>query len=408
MRILVINCGGTSIKYQLISWDPDRQTVKARGSVENIGASRSLLKYVSKAGHSRQREIEAQDHASGLQAVLSLLIDPEVGAIADYSVIDAVGHRVVQAGENFRGSFLIDEKLIAELYRYIELAPLHNPANIKGIEACKKLMPNVPQVAVFDNAFHKDIPAHAYIYALPYEYYEKYGIRRYGFHGISFKYMTDRAAELLNLDIGQKRVISLMLGSGTTINAMAYGRSIDVSTGLSPTEGLIQSTRSGDLDPTVITYIMRKEGLGPDEMDKILNCQSGWLGISGVSNNLRLIEEAAEQGNYRARLALDAFAYRVKKYIGAYAAVMGGIDLLLFAGGAGENSALVRAKICEGLNFLGIDLDPERNHSLRGEGLISEANASTPVLVVKTDEEMVIAKETHENIQNSTFNIIKS
>ncbi|KLU62767.1 acetate kinase [Peptococcaceae bacterium CEB3] len=271
-----------------------------------------------------------------MRQALSLLVDPEIGSLSSYREIDAVGHRVVQAGEKFRGTFLIDEALLAALREHSELAPLHNPPNIKGIEACRRLMPDIPQVAVFDNAFHKELPDYAYIYALPYEYYEKYGVRRYCFHGISFKYMTERAAKLLNLDVSQKRIVSLMLGSGTTINALAYGHSVDVSTELSPTEGLIQSTRSGDLDPFVITYIMRKEGLSPEQMDEVLSKRSGWLGISGVSNDLRLVEDAAGQGNTRARLALQVFTYRTKKYIGAYAAAMGGVDLLLFAGGVGE------------------------------------------------------------------------
>lgn len=395
MRILVINCGGTSIKYQVFSWQPDCQNIEAKGAVENIGAPHSVIKYQVTGGQMHVYEVKVSDHEAGLEKVLNLLIDPEIGAFKNYGAIDAVGHRVVQAGEKYRGSFPINAELMDALYRHIELAPLHNPANIRGIEACQKLMPSVPQVAVFDNAFHKDIPDYVYIYALPYAYYEQYGIRRYGFHGISFQYMTERAAALLNFDLTQKRVVSLMLGSGTTINALSYGRSLDVSTGLSPTEGLIQSTRAGDLDPAAITYIMRKEGLTPDQMDHVLNRQSGWLGISGVSNDLRLVEAEANWGNDRARLALDALAYRVKKYIGAYAAAMGGLDLLLFAGGAGENSSVIRAKICAGLEFLGISLDPERNQNLRGEGLVSEAEARTPVFVVNTNEEMIIARETY-------------
>ncbi|KLU62900.1 acetate kinase [Peptococcaceae bacterium CEB3] len=417
MRILVINSGGTSIKYQLFEFRGGELVVVAKGAVENIGQPpahldpietrksrgaaasmgqpHALLKFDVPEQPPFRQEIEAKDHAEGLKQALRLLVDPEIGPLSSYREIDAVGHRVVQAGEKFRGTFLIDEALLVALREHSELAPLHNPPNIKGIEACRRLMPDIPQVAVFDNAFHKDLPDYAYLYALPFEYYEKYGVRRYGFHGISFKYMTERAADLLKIDVTQKRIISLMLGSGTTINALAYGQSVDVSTGLSPTEGLIQSTRSGDLDPFVITYIMRKEGLSPEQMDEVLSKRSGWQGISGVSNDLRLVEEAAGQGNARARLALQAFTYRAKKYIGAYAAAMGGVDLLLFAGGVGENSANIRGEICRGLDFLGIELDPERNATLKGEGLVSRTGASVPVLVVDTNEESVIAKETY-------------
>lgn len=394
MRILVINSGGTSIKCQLFTLTDGQSIAEAKGAVESIGAPRSLLKFAALDRTPLRKEIEAKDHAAGLEQVLRLLVDPKIGFLSAYSEIDAVGHRVVQAGEEFRGSFLIDNDLLAALRQHSELAPLHNPANIRGIEACRQLMPGVSQVAVFDNAFHKDLPDYAYIYALPYEYYEKYGVRRYGFHGISFKYMAERAAELLKVDLGQQRIVSLMLGSGTTIHALAYGRSVDVSTGLSPTEGLIQSTRSGDIDPSVITFIMRKEGFTPEQMDEVLNNRSGWLGISGVSNDLRLVEEAAGQGNRRAKLALQAFAYRAKKYIGAYAAAMGGLDFLLFAGGVGGNSSGIRAEICQGLEFLRIELDPERNSNLKGEGLISQAGTSIPVLVVDTNEETVIAQET--------------
>ncbi|WP_240986791.1 acetate/propionate family kinase [Acididesulfobacillus acetoxydans] len=391
----MLNSGGTSIKYQLFGFRGGELVTVAKGAVESIGQPHSLLKFDVPKQAPLRKEIEAKDHAGGLEQALRLLVDPEIGPLSSYSEIDAVGHRVVQAGEKFRGTFLIDDALLMALREHSELAPLHNPPNIRGIEACRRLMPGVPQVAVFDNAFHKDLPDYAYIYALPYEYYEKYGVRRYGFHGISFKYMTERAAELLKVDVSQKRIISLMLGSGTTINALAYGHSVDVSTGLSPTEGLVQSTRCGDLDPFIITHIMRKEGLSLEEMDEVLSKRSGWLGISGVSNDLRLVEEAAEEGNPQAKLALRAFTYRAKKYIGAYAAAMGGLDLVLFAGGVGENSSVVRAEICRGLEFLGIELDEERNAQLKGEGLVSRPEGSVPVLVVDTNEEAVIAQETY-------------
>lgn len=395
MLILILNCGGTSIKYQVIDITERKELVILRGALESIGAIRSTIRQTRYDDKYVESEIEAQDYYSGLQAVFQALISPICGIGNDYNSIDAVGHRVVQAGEIYRGTYLVNPDLLDALRQNIELAPLHNPANIAGSEFCQRLMPGIPQVAVFDNAWHKDIPDYAYIYALPYEYYQKYGIRRYGFHGISFKYMTERAAALLDLDLSQQRVVSLMLGSGTTISATAYGCPVDVSTGLTPTEGLIQSTRSGDVDPGVVTYIMRKEGLTPDQMDQILNRKSGWLGISGVSNNLKLVEQEAERGNHRANLALDAFSYRCKKYIGAYAAAMGGLDLLIFSGGVGENSSMVRAKVCTGLQFLGIELDPELNTSLLGEGSISRAGSSVPVIVIDTNEEMLIAREVH-------------
>lgn len=393
MLIFVLNCGGTSVKYQLIAMSGE-PSVHVKGTVEGIGSPNCLLRHVLPSGRSLEIPVEAPEHAAGLREVLRILVDPEYGVLDDYSRIDAVGHRVVQGGTNFRGTFLIDDVLLEALRRNIELAPLHNPANIKGIEACQKLMPGIPQVAVFDNALHSDLPDYSYIYALPYEYFEKYGVRRYGFHGISFRYMTEKAAELLQTDLAKMRVISLMLGSGCTANAMAYGQSIDVSTGLSPTEGLIQSTRSGDVDPSVITYIMRKEGLTPDEMDNILNRRSGWFGISGVSNDLFRVEEAAQGGNYRADLAVRAFSYRARKYIGAYAAAMGGIDLLIFSGGAGEHSSRIRSEICYGLDFLGIKLNEELNQMLKGNGLISSQSAETAVVVIEANEELLIAQET--------------
>ncbi len=393
MQVLVLNCGGSSIKYQLIRTE-DEQVV-SRGAVENIGSAQALLRHYR--GQSQlvvQRELPVTDYATGLAQILQILLDPVHGVVENYSGITGVGHRVVHAGEEFRDSVLVDSRVMDALSRCIQLAPLHNPANIAGIKACQQLMPETPQVAVFDNAFHRDIPDYVYTYGLPYEYYAKYGVRRYGFHGISFAYMASRAAELLGVKLKDKRVVLLMLGSGCTANALAYGKSLDVSTGFTPNEGLIQSTRSGDVDAAAISFIMRKEGLTPEKIDDILYRRSGWLGISGLSKDLREVEQAALQGNKRARLAIDAFAYRAKKYVGAYAAAMGGLDLLVFAGGVGENSSLIRQEICKGLEFLGIRLDSEQNATVKGEGLISEDSAATPVLVVNTNEELVIARET--------------
>lgn len=394
MLVLVLNCGGSSIKYQLIEKDSER--VMARGVLENIGSSESLLSHHGLKQDTVRRTLPQTDYATGLDAILHILIDPELGVIANYAEIAAVGHRVVHAGEAFRGSVVIDETVLAALTRCIELAPLHNPANIMGITACQKLMPDKPQIAVFDNAFHRDIPDYSYIYGLPYAYYEKYGVRRYGFHGISFAYMAAQAAEMLGISLQEKRAVLLMLGSGCTANALAFGKSLDVSTGFTPNEGLIQSTRSGDVDAAAISYIMRKEGLDPNQLDTILNQQSGWLGISGVSNDLRVVEQAASEGNPRAQLAIEAFVYRARKYVGAYAAAMGGLDLLVFAGGVGEKSPKIRQAICESLEFLGIRLDHGLNSSLAGEGLISDSSAVTPVVVVNTNEELYIARETQK------------
>ncbi len=394
--ILVVNCGGSSIKYKLIQMDSE--LMLAWGCLENIASAEALLTHYGLNHAPVRRELPYVEYSGGLDEILKLLVDPQSGVVADYNAIAAVGHRVVHAGEEFRGPVLIDEKVMAALTRCIELAPLHNPANIMGIRACQKLMPAKPQVAVFDNAFHREIPDYVYIYGLPYEYYEKYGVRRYGFHGISFAYMAARTEELLGIDLRQKRAVFLMLGSGCTANAFAFGKSLDVSTGFTPNEGLIQSSRSGDVDAAAISFIMRKEGLAPDELDDVLYRQSGWLGISGVSKDFRAVEQAAHAGNPRARLAIDAFVYRAKKYVGAYAAAMGGLDLLVFAGGVGEKSHEVRQAICLGLEFLGIRLDSNLNAGLNGEGLISDHAAAAPVLVVNSNEEIYIARETQKTL----------
>ncbi len=396
MLILVLNCGGSSIKYQLIQMDS--KLVMARGALENIGSSQSLIIHYGFKLEPVSRKLPQADYSTGLAAILQILIDPEYGVIEKYSEITAVGHRVVHTGEEFRGSVLVDERVLDALTRCIELAPLHNPANIMGIKVCQKLMPDKPQVAVFDNAFHRDIPDYVFIYGLPYKYYQKYGVRRYGFHGISFAYMAERTEELLGISLQEKRAVFLMLGSGCTANAFAFGKSLDVSTGFTPNEGLIQSTRSGDVDAAAISFIMRKEGLDTHELDDVLYRQSGWLGISGVSKDLRVVDQAAQEGNPRARLAIDAFVYRAKKYVGAYAAAMGGLDILVFAGGVGEKSYRIRQAICDGLEFLGINLDSGLNTSLTGEGLVSDGGAVTPVVVVNTNEELYIARETQKTL----------
>lgn len=398
MKTLVMNCGGSSVKYQLI--DMPSEKVLAKGSVERLGKEDAQLYHVTAGREPVRRVLPVSNHARAIQLALKTLMDPEVGAVSGVDEIDAVGHRVVHGGEKQMESVLITDEVIDILREFFDLAPLHNPPNVEGIKACQALMPDVPMVAVFDSALHQTVPAYAHIYAIPYRYYEKYRVRRYGFHGITFRYMTQRAAEFLQRPLSELRIVNLMLGSGTTACAFQYGRSIDVSTGLTPTEGLVQSTRCGDIDPLVVTYLMRKEGIEPDEMDRILNKESGWLGISGVSNDLREVEEAARAGNERAQLAIDAFVYRCRKYIGAYAAAMGGIDVLVFSGGVGERAATVREKICEGLEFMSIRVDKELNRSEAAEKRISPAGAAVDVLVIPTNEEIIIARDTYEIVSS--------
>lgn len=398
MNILVINCGGSSIKYQLI--DMDEKLVLAKGSVEQIGSPKGCFSFKSNDNDFVKKDIFIADHETGLKMVLTALTDPECGIIKSYSDIAAIGHRVVHAGEKFSGSVLITQEVIDALKECIELAPLHNPSNIMGIELCEKAMPGIPQVGVFDNALHRDLPPHVFLYGLPYRYYADYGIRRYGFHGISFTYMIERASEIINLPVSKLRIVSLQLGSGCTANAMKWGKSVDVSTGFTPCEGLIQSTRSGSIDPAIITHMMRKLNLTPDQMDDILYKQSGWLGLSNTTADFRDVEKAADEGNQQARVALDAFVYHTKKYIGAYTAAMGGIDLLVIAGGVGERNARVRAEICHDLDFLGIRFDEQKNQQLVGEGAVTSEDSKVPVVVVNTNEEIIIARETAGIMKN--------
>lgn len=396
MKTLVLNCGGSSVKYQLV--DMPAEQVLARGSVERIGKDDGLLVHetVGPAGdvaHQLKCTCPIPDHRTAISIALATLLNPEAGAVRRGTDIDAVGHRVVHGGETYTGSVRITDDVVETLEAFADLAPLHNPPNVQGIKACQELMPHAVGVAVFDSGLHQGMPAAHCTYAIPYEFYEKYRVRRYGFHGITFRYMTSRVAELMGRKIADLKIVSLMLGSGTTANAFCHGRSIDVSTGLTPTEGLVQSTRCGDMDPLVVTYLMRKENLTPDAMDALLNRESGWLGISGVSNDFREVAEAAKAGNQRAQLAIDTFLYRCRKYVGAYAAAMGGIDVLVFSGGVGERSAAVRAGICRGLEFLGIDIDPGRNQEGPAERCISRGQVA--VWVVPTNEELVIARDTY-------------
>ncbi|AEE96018.1 acetate/propionate family kinase [Mahella australiensis] len=391
MNILVLNCGGSSVKFQVFDMPSER--VIAKGMVERIGKTDAVLHYSSARQEAQQRVMPISDHKAAISMALSTLTDDDsIGAI------DAIGHRLVHGGERYTGAVFIDDEVLSTLKEYAPLAPLHNPPNALGIEACKQLMPDIVQVGLFDTALHQKLPDYAYTYALPYRYYEKYRVRRYGFHGIAFTDITERTAQIMRKPLNELRIISLMLGSGTTANAMKYGRSVDVSTGLTPLQGLVQSTRSGDIDPAAVTYIMRQEGLSTDQMDDVLNKQSGWLGISGVSNDLREVEQAAATGNERARLAIDTFVYSCKKYVGAYAAAMGGFDVLAFSGGIGEKSSHIRQKVCQGLEFLGIELDQEKNNAGIGPRFITTEDSKTKAVVVSVDEELVIAQQTYDLI----------
>ncbi|MGI9860367.1 acetate kinase [Moorella naiadis] len=385
MQILALNCGGSSVKYKVFAMPAEKALVQ--GSVERIGSSKTTLHHRDLMDGSRdcQKHLPRGGYVEALAEILNLL--------QPYH-LDAVGHRVVHGGASLRRPTRIDATVLGTLKACCQLAPLHNPANIAGIEAVTRLLPGIPQVAVCDNTFHLSLPPQAYLYGLPYEYYEGYGLRRYGFHGITFTYMVNRAAEILGRDLKELKIVSLMLGSGTTANACCHGESIDVSTGFTPTEGLLQSTRCGDVDPGALIFLLRQEGLSPDDLEEVINKKSGWLGISGVSNDYRELEVAAVAGHERARLALEVLAYRAQKYVGAYAAAMGGIDVLIFSGGIGEKSARLREEICRNLEFLGIELDGDSNENGSGDRLISIPEARVQVLVVHTDEEVMIARET--------------
>lgn len=399
MNILVINCGSSSLKYQLI--DMNGEEVLAKGLVERIGIEGSRIKHDTTGKERVIIEEPMKDHKRALELVLEAIVDEKYGAIKSMDEIGAVGHRVVHGGEDFSSSTIIDDEVMKAIENNIELAPLHNPPNIMGIEACKELMPEVPMVAVFDTAFHQTIPADNYIYALPYELYEKYKIRRYGFHGTSHKYVSQRAAEILGKDIRDLNIVTAHLGNGSSVTAVEGGKSVDTSMGFTPLEGLAMGTRSGDIDPAIIPLIMEKEGLSFEEVNQMLNKGSGVLGISGISSDFRDLEIAADEGNQRAKLALEVFANRVKKYIAAYAAQMCRIDVLVFTAGIGENSASMRELICDGLECLNIIIDKELNEQASGkEAIISKNIGGVTIMVIPTNEELMIARDTLELVQN--------
>ena len=392
MKILVINCGSSSLKYQLI--DMETEELMAKGLVERIGIEGSRIKHETIGKEKKTIETPMQDHKRALELVMESLTNEEYGAIKSLDEIDAVGHRVVHGGEDFAQSVIIDEKVLKGIEDNVEIAPLHNPPNIMGIKACQRLLPNVKQVAVFDTAFHQTMPAESYIYALPYEYYEKYKIRRFGFHGTSHKYITNRAAEMLGKDVNEVNLITCHLGNGSSICAVKNGKSIDTSMGFTPLEGLAMGTRCGDLDPAILPFIMEKENLSTDEINTLINKKSGVLGISGVSSDFRDIEAARDEGNKRAKLALDIFEKRVRGYIGSYMTELDHVDAIVFTAGVGENSIEMRESIVNGLKSLGIKIDTERNN-VRGEDkLISADDSSIKIFVIPTNEELMIARDT--------------
>ncbi|KUJ90727.1 MAG: acetate kinase [Thermoanaerobacter thermocopriae] len=398
MKILVMNCGSSSLKYQLL--DMDNGKVLAKGLAERIGIHDSLLTHQVEGKDKIKIQKDMKNHKEAIQIVLDALVDKEIGILKDMKEIDAVGHRVVHGGEFFTDSVLIDDEVIKKLEACIDLAPLHNPANIEGIKACRQIMPGVPMVAVFDTAFHQTMPDYAYIYPIPYEYYEKYRIRRYGFHGTSHKYVSLRAAEILKRPIEELRIITCHLGNGSSIAAVKGGKSIDTSMGFTPLEGLAMGTRSGNVDPSIITFLMEKEGLTAEQVIDILNKKSGVYGISGISNDFRDIENAAfKEGHKRAMLALKVFAYRVKKTIGSYTAAMGGVDVIVFTAGVGENGPEMREFILEDLEFLGFKLDKEKNKVRGKEEIISTEDSKVKVMVIPTNEEYMIAKDTEKLVR---------
>lgn len=397
MKILVLNCGSSSIKYKL--YNMDDHSVMAAGGAERIGLDEAFVKVTMPDGEKKKIMHDMPDHKEGVNFVFSLLTDPEIGAIKSLDEIDAVGHRIVQGGDLFEKSVIVDESVERGIESLCDLAPVHNAGHLKGIRAVDKLMPDVPQVCVFDNAFHSTMPDYAYLYAVPYELYEKYHVRRYGFHGTSHRYVSQRVCEFLGRDISTQRIITCHIGNGASVTAVKFGKCVDTSMGLTPLAGVMMGSRSGDIDASAVTYIMEKLGLQPQEMAEYLNKQSGVLGISGVSSDMREVEAAAAGGNSRARLALDMYCYRIKKYIGAYAAAMGGVDIIVWTAGVGENQTDVREDSCKGLEFLGIKIDHEANNTQGKEAVISAPDSKVTVCVIPTDEELMIAKDTMALLQ---------
>ena len=393
MKILVINCGSSSLKFQLI--DSETEAVIAKGLCERIGIEGSKLIYTPTGGEKQEIEEPMEDHKKAVSLVIDALTDKETGVLTSLSEINAVGHRLVHGGEKFASSTLINEEVIAAITECNDLAPLHNPANLIGIRACKELMPDVPQAGVFDTAFHQTMPEEAYLYGIPYEYYEKYRIRRYGFHGTSHSYVSKRAAEMLGKDYTDAKIIVCHLGNGASVSAVKNGKCVDTSMGLTPLEGLMMGTRSGDIDPAIIEFLAHKEGLSIDDIMSILNKKSGMYGLSGyLSSDSRDLHAACDAGKPEGIRAVKTYCYRVAKYIGAYAAAMNGVDAICFTAGIGENSAETRAAVCEYLGYLGIGIDEEQNKKRGEDVVISTPDSKVKVMVIPTNEELAIARET--------------
>ena len=393
MKILVLNCGSSSIKYAL--YNMDDKSVMTSGGAERVGLDGAFVKVKLPNGEKKTVMHDIPEHTEGVKFIFSLLTDPEIGVIKDLNEIDAVGHRMVHGGEKFNKSVVLTDEVLKTFEECIDLAPLHNPANLKGVKAVSELMPGLPQVGVFDTAFHQTMPAHSYLYAIPYELYEKYGVRRYGFHGTSHRYVSKRVCDFLGVNPADKKVITCHIGNGGSIAAVDGGKCVDTSMGLTPLEGLMMGTRSGDIDGGAITFLEKKLGLDADGMSNLLNKKSGVLGITGISSDMREIESANDEGNERAKLALDMYSYRIKKYVRAYAAAMGGCDIIVFTAGVGENQASMREDVCKNMEYMGVKLDVEKNKTIRGEeAIISTPDSKVTVCVIPTDEELMIATDT--------------
>ncbi len=398
MKILVLNCGSSSIKYQL--FDIETKEVIAKGGIEKIGLEGSFIKFTLPNGEKETITTAIPEHTTGVRLIIDLLTSDKYGVVKSIEEIDAVGHRMVHGGEKFSASTLLTPEVLETFEACNDLAPLHNPANLKGVNAVKEVAPDMPQVGVFDTAFHQTMPDYAYMYAVPYELYEKYGVRRYGFHGTSHRYITKRALEMLNIPAEGSKIITCHIGNGGSCAAVKDGKSIDTSMGLTPLAGLMMGTRSGDIDPGAIPFIMDKMGLDTHGLSDLLNKKSGVAGISGVSSDMREVKAAADAGNKRAELANTMYFYRIKKYIGEYAAAMGGVDVIIFAGGVGENQADCREIVLEGLEFMGVELDKEVNARTRGEeAILSTPTSKVKVLLIPTDEELMIASDTYEIVK---------
>ena len=393
MKILVLNCGSSSIKYAL--YNMDDKSVMTSGGAERVGLDGAFVKVKLANGEKKKVMHDIPEHTEGVKFIFSLLTDPEIGVIKDLKEIDAVGHRMVHGGEKFNKSVVLTDEVLKVFEECSDLAPLHNPANLKGVQAVAELMPGLPQVGVFDTAFHQTMPEKAYLYAIPYELYKDYGVRRYGFHGTSHRYVSQRVCEYLGVNAADKKIITCHIGNGGSIAAVDGGKCVDTTMGLTPLEGLMMGTRSGDIDGGAITFIQKKLGLDADGMSNLLNKKSGVLGVTGISSDMREIEEAEQQGNALAKTALDMYFYRIKKYVGAYAAAMGGCDIIVFTAGVGENQAGMREAVCKDMEYMGIKFDAEKNKTIRGEeAIISAPDSKVTVCVIPADEELMIATDT--------------